>query len=85
MLLALYKSGCMMHPLTMHTYSTIVRAAGKPEKLALALGVSIHTVRSWIQRGSVPKNQWPAFVNKGWATFDELLQAEMRSAQDRAA
>ena len=70
---------------TLVDYSNIVRSAGRPEEVALALGVSAHTVRSWIQRGSVPKNQWQSFVTKGYATFEELAAAEVRSAQDRAA
>lgn len=67
----------------MLTHSDIVREAGRPEELALALGVSRHTVRSWIQRDSIPADQWSTFAKKGFATLEQLAEAAARS--ERAA
>jgi len=59
----------------MKTHSEIVRCAGKPEEVALALGVSVHTVRSWIQRDSIPADKWSAFARAGHATLEVLAEA----------
>lgn len=69
--------------MVMTTHSDIVKSVGRPEEVALAIGVSRHTVRSWIQRDSIPADQWHAFANKGWATLDALASAAAR--KDRAA
>lgn len=59
----------------MLTHSEIVRRAGKPEEIAAVVGVSVHTVRSWIQRDSIPADKWVAMVGAGWATLDDLAIA----------
>lgn len=59
----------------MRTHTDIVKAAGQPEAVGGVLGVSRHTVRSWVQRDSIPADKWAAFAAQGWATLDELAQA----------
>jgi hypothetical protein len=61
--------------LIMRTHAEIVGAAGKPEEVALRRAVSVHTVRSWIQRDSIPAEHWAAFARDGVTTTDELAQA----------
>jgi len=62
-------------PVGMKTHSDIVRCAGKPEEVASALGVSVHTVRSWIQRDSIPADKWAAFARAGHASLETLAEA----------
>lgn len=57
----------------MRDHSEIVRSAGI-ETVAEATGSSIHTVRSWVQRESVPAEHWKLFADKGWATLEELAE-----------
>lgn len=64
---------CIME--SMRTHSQIVAAAGKPEQVALRHGVSIHTVRSWAQRDSIPAEHWAVFADEGDATLEELATA----------
>lgn len=66
----------------MRTHSDIVASAGKPEEVALRRGVSVHTVRSWIHRKSIPAEHWAGFAADGHATLDELAEA---AASRRAA
>ena len=56
----------------MNTHAEIVRTAGKAEDVAAACGVSVHTVRSWIGRDSIPAEHWADFAAAGWATLDDL-------------
>lgn len=70
----------------MRTHAEIVVAAGKSEEVALRRRVSVHTVRSWIQRDSIPSEHWAAFARDGVATTDELAQAaEAKRRSDEAA
>lgn len=74
----------------MRTHAEIVAAAGTAEQLALRCSVSVHTVRSWQQRDSVPPDMWAIFVDDGKATLDELVagvqQRKRKSdTQDAAA
>lgn len=64
-----------MHYSVMHTHSQIVKRAGAADDVARARGVSVHTVRSWIKRNSIPAEHWAAFARDGIATLDELAQA----------
>jgi hypothetical protein len=57
------------------THSEIVRRAGKAEAVALACGVSVHTVRSWIRRDSVPPDQWLNFSRLHYASLEDLAAA----------
>lgn len=56
----------------MRTHSEIVAAADR-DKLAELCGASIHTVRSWGQRNSIPAEHWSIFVQSGAATLEELV------------
>lgn len=69
----------------MRTHSEIVAAAGKPEEVALRHNVSVHTVRSWAQRDSIPAEHWAEFARQEIATTDELAQiAEAKRRRDEA-
>jgi hypothetical protein len=57
----------------MREHGEIVRAAGI-DAVASATGASIHTVRSWIQRESVPAEHWKLFAENEWATLEELAE-----------
>lgn len=57
----------------MRDHDEIVKAAGI-DAVAEATGASIHTVRSWVQRGSVPAEHWKLFADRDWATLDELAE-----------
>jgi transposase len=58
----------------------IVRAAGTAEEVATRRGVSVHTVRSWIKRDSIPGEYWLGFAEDGHATLEQLAAAAKRSA-----
>lgn len=55
----------------MRTHAQIV-AAADCAKIADLRGVSIHTVRSWGQRNSIPAEHWPTFVEIGAADLQTL-------------
>lgn len=57
----------------MRDHPDIVRAAGV-EAVADATSASIHTVRSWIQRESIPAEHWKLFADREWATLEELAE-----------
>lgn len=63
------------------THSDIVRAAGKPHLVAKALGVSVHTVKSWRARNSIPADRWLDFVKCGAATFEQLAATKRPRGQ----
>lgn len=48
-------------------------AAADCQRLAELRGTSIHTVRSWGQRNSIPSEHWPDIADAGFATLDELV------------
>jgi hypothetical protein len=60
-----------MHYRRMRDHAEIVRTAGI-EAVAEATAASIHTVRSWIQRESIPAEHWKLFADHDWATLEEL-------------
>lgn len=67
----------------MKTHAEIVAAAGRPEEVAQRRRVSVHTVRSWMQRDSIPAEHWLGFADEGHATLDELaLAAAARKAPE---
>ena len=74
----------------MRTHSQIIKDAGAAKVQAL-LGAetSIHTVRSWVQRGSIPAEHWKVLADKRLATLDELASAasshQARPSKGRAA
>lgn len=57
----------------MREHGEIVKAAGV-EAVAEATDASIHTVRSWIQRESIPAEHWKLFSDRNWATLEELAE-----------
>jgi len=73
-----------MHYATMQTHSEIVKRAGPAEEVARARGVSIHTVRSWIKRDSIPAEHWLGFAAAGVATLDDLAAAAARTPKQGA-
>lgn len=62
-----------MHYYRMREHGEIVRKAGV-EAVAEATDASIHTVRSWIQRESIPAEHWKLFADRNWATLEELAE-----------
>lgn len=64
-----------MHYSAMQTHADIVKNAGTADEVARARNVSIHTVRSWIQRDSIPAEHWAGFALDGKATLQELALA----------
>lgn len=64
----------------------IIKAAGA-QRLSDALRVSIHTVRSWALRGSIPAEHWRELAELNLATLDELADAAAarRSAAEQGA
>lgn len=65
----------------MRTHADIIRNAGEDAVHALTRA-SIHTIRSWVQRDSIPAPHWVTLVTAGHATADELMAA---AAAKRAA
>ena len=65
----------------MRSHAQIVKAAGAVEAVADRHGVSVHTVRSWIQRNSIPSDQWNAFAGDDV----ELLREIAVSAEQKIA
>nr|WP_303683040.1 hypothetical protein [Brevundimonas naejangsanensis] len=67
----------------MRTHSQIISDAGGPSQLKRLLNLlaTIHTVRSWAARDSIPAAHWNAVVAAGLATLQELADAaELRRA-----
>lgn len=69
----------------MASHSDIVRAAGEAELVAKRRGVSIHAVRSWIQRDSIPPEHWAGFVDDRITTLEELAAGVKPRGQRAAA
>jgi len=53
--------------------------------MAVGGRVSIHTVRSWMQRDSIPPEHWLALADAGLTTLDELALAARRASEGAAA
>lgn len=70
-----------MHNGGMRSHSEIIRKADA-QAVADLTGASIHTVRSWGQRDSIPSEYWAALIGAGHCTADELIDA---AAAKRAA
>ena len=65
----------------MRSHAQIVRDAGSADELAEKRNVSVHTVRSWIQRDSIPPEHWAAFASEDQNILAEL--AEYAAANPR--
>ena len=61
-----------MHSHAMRTHSEIIKSAPQEDEIAEKRGVSVHTVRSWVQRDKIPDEHWAGFAQEGWATLEEL-------------
>lgn len=59
----------------MRTHEQIIADAGGAQKVHERLGLSLHTVRSWVQRKRIPPEHWPAISAAFEVTTDELTQA----------
>lgn len=70
---------------SMKSHRDIVGQAGTPETVAKVCGVSVHTVRSWMQRNRVPAEHWSALVDAKWATLEDLAAAAAERVAGRAA
>lgn len=70
-----------MHNSGMRNHSEVIRSAGAQDVAELT-GASIHTVRSWAQRDSIPSEYWAALIAAELCTADELIGA---AAARRAA
>lgn len=58
----------------MRTHSDIIKPSDA-EMLAEQLGVSVHTVRSWRQRDSIPGEYWDDLERLKVTTLKELAEA----------
>lgn len=54
------------------TIKRIIRRAGTAAEVARAAGVSVHAVRAWAARGSIPARYWGVFIKAEAATLEEL-------------
>jgi hypothetical protein len=61
-----------MHNGAMRSHSEIVRKVGEADLVTLT-GASVHTIRSWVQRDSIPPRFWELLVSKKHCTADELM------------
>lgn len=68
-----------MHNGTMRSHSEIARKIGE-EALAALAGVPVLTVRSWIQRDSIPSKHWALLVSNEHCSADELMAAAAKRA-----
>jgi hypothetical protein len=68
-----------MHNSTMRSHSEIIRTSGA-QAIADLTGASIHTVRSWGQRDSIPSEYWSQLIRADHCTADELIDAAARKA-----
>lgn len=61
----------------MRSHADIIAKAGGPEAVHSRLGIaaSLHTVRSWAQRDSIPGEYWALFETGDLASVTELANA----------
>jgi hypothetical protein len=67
----------IMHNDAMRSHSEIIRAA-EAQRVSDLTGASIHTVRSWGQRDSIPSEYWASLIAANLCTADELIDAAAR-------
>jgi len=65
----------------MRNHKNIIRDAGAQEIAGLT-AVSINTVRSWVQRDSIPSEYWASIIAAGHCDGNELI---LSAASKRAA
>ena len=73
--------GAQLAQLGIHTTDMVIVGQLGAEKLAALRGVSVHTVRSWGQRGGIPAEHWATLEAERLATLKEL--AEYAAANPR--
>lgn len=68
----------------MRTHSKIIADAGGASAIKhnLGLDASIHAIRSWGARCSIPSPYWRLFAINGLASLDELASAVAKSDVD---
>lgn len=82
---ALASRQCIMHRGAMRTHAQIIAKAGAPRIVEIVAGQSIHTVRSWRQRDSIPSEYWRALADAEIASLDELATAAALRRADQSA
>jgi len=65
---------CILHRQGMRTHFDIIEPS-RVDEIALSTGKSVHTVRSWRQRNSIPADVWAKLSEMGIATLEELALA----------
>lgn len=68
----------------MRTHADIIRSR-PANAVSTALSVSLHTVRSWAQRNSIPAEHWAGIRDLEMATLEELADAAATRATQEAA
>ena len=68
-----------MHNGAMRSHTEIIRSVGEGA-IADLTDAPIFTVRSWIQRDSIPSKHWALLVNESHCTADELMAAAAKRA-----
>lgn len=63
----------------MRSHSQIIRSVGEAA-IADLTGAPVFTVRSWLQRDSIPAKHWALLVNERHCTADELMASAARRA-----
>jgi hypothetical protein len=61
-------------PVDMNNHSSIIKRIGAANAAKLT-GATIYAVRAWIQRDSIPAEQWAALIEAGHCSADELIAA----------
>jgi DNA-binding transcriptional regulator YiaG len=64
-----------MHYAGMRSHSDIAKGQDTARQMSELLGVSVHTVRSWAQRDSIPPEYWSPLANANIASLNELAAA----------
>lgn len=68
----------------MRSHAKIIADAEGPAAVQeICRAESIHTVRSWAQRNSIPPEHWSALVARGLTTLEELTRGAEQAAEER--
>ena len=68
-----------MHNGDMRSHTEIIRSVGEGA-IADLTGAPVLTVRSWMQRDSIPSKHWELLVTGQHCTADELMAAAAKRA-----
>ncbi len=70
----------------MRSHQQIIDDAGGYRSVATTLAAeSVHTVRSWRQRNSIPREAWPEFIRHDLASLIELAGFDPGALEQGAA